>query len=646
MRPKDANRQRRLQEYRPIEASREEHAMRYHEQMTRKWAAQAEHLSQLTGRPPEALAMFGEDHFRRMNEERFLIEQVLGPMTTKDMANWSIQPRIGDLYAQKERPRLTKFESIRNPEVPENAFGQHAGFFQSKYYRKRVKELRSFIEKIRPFEVDGEGLVVVGQPIDLDGFQEQPTEVTEELSELTPTTTTHLTPESIVKATMGPTRLFFKTCPGATQSQTVICKNEGTTAVYYEWEIVPDVDLLIGSGADRVSVRRGPDGTDFSEKFDWSGSDAFNLPRNQQPKTRSEFCFTQMTGSIRPGNSISFGFSFKSDVAGCFTEKWAMRVIPAMKPTTVLTVMLRGCCEVEPPSLISFKQSIDESLHESERTRCVDEILGSVFDRVMRVCQLHRQHGEDRIESDVLVDDRAPVFEAANQKWGLKYSPALYASLLTVADRCWDALGISGFDRFWDQSVESLTKMAMRVVAPDVKRDILSEINEIVRRSVTTTAAGNLAYSLAYVQFSTLLEELPTHFIHDAAVNSIELPFFVVPKVQTQADLDQELEAASKKHRKGKDRKPPPKKPPPKKGGKADDDASRVATPNPEAVAEMAAELKIILRARIREELAKKLRIFENLATESRGVGRQLTRVNEIERLDTNLANEVEDDLE
>jgi hypothetical protein len=350
-----------------------------------------------------------------------------------------------------------------------------------------------------------------------------------------------------------------------------------------------------------------------------------------------------MNGSIRPGCSISFAFSFKSDVAGCFTQKWIMKVTPAVKQTRLLTVTLRGCCEVEPPWLISFKRSIDESLHESERTRCVDEILGSVFERVIGVCKLRSRRGEDRIEGDVLVDDRAPSFDAANQKWGLKYSPALYASLMKVADQCWDSLGVTGFDRFWDLSVESLTKMAMAISLPVVKRDILAQINELVRQHLTSTAAGNLTFSLAYVQLSTLVEELPTHFISDAAVNTIELPFFIVPKVQTQSELD-ELEAAAKKHRKSKGGKPPVKKPV-KKGGKPEEEAPRLDTPNPEAAAEVAAELKAMLRSRIKVELTKKISSFENLATESRSVGRQLTRVNEIERLDTNLNNEVEDDI-
>jgi hypothetical protein len=250
-------------------------------------------------------AMLSEDYFRQMNEERFLVYQVLNAMTTKDMANWSVQPRIGDIYAQKEKPRLTNFETIRNPDVPANASGQHAGFFQSKYFKKRVKQLRSYIEKIRPFDVY---------------FQSPNGEVPEEIIEETIATTSQSELECVVKASLDPNGLFVKTAPGVTQSQSVICRNESTTAIYYQWEIASDVDLMIGGGADRISVRKCPDGTDFSERFDWSVSEAFNLPGNQQPKTRAEFCFTQMSGSITPGWAISFGFSFKSDVAGdsCF----------------------------------------------------------------------------------------------------------------------------------------------------------------------------------------------------------------------------------------------------------------------------------------------------------------------------------------
>jgi hypothetical protein len=51
------------------------------------------------------------------------------------------------------------------------------------------------------------------------------------------------------------------------------------------------------------------------------------------------------------------------------------------------------------------------------------------------------------------------------------------------------------------------------------------------------------------------------------------------------------------------------------------------------------------VRETIRERLKERIRAFENVVGESTAVGHQLTRVNEIERLDTNLEPEIEDDL-
>jgi hypothetical protein len=320
-----------------------------------------------------------------------------------------------------------------------------------------------------------------------------------------------------------------------------------------------------------------------------------------------------------------------------------MRTTPLLKPGTSLSVSLRGCCEVDPPDLSTFKESIRQSVHESERTRCITEILGSIVDRVEQMAALRRRGGEDRIDGDVLVDDRSPAFDAVNRRWGLVYSPGLYSSLLAVADRCWDALEVTGFDRFWDLNVSSLSSMAMRIEDGQLKRSVLAQLNEALRRGMTTSAAGSLAYSLAFVQLTTMFEDLPNNFMHDAAVLNMELPLFIVPKMPDPGELEDALESGKKKHRGKKDRKPPPPKKPVKKGGKAEEEV-RLVSPIPD-IAELTPELKGLLRETIKLQLRERLLAFENLAKESRAVGQQLTRVNEIERLETNLDAEVEDDV-
>jgi hypothetical protein len=640
MRVRDSNRQRRLLEYRPLDATKEEHAMTYHRQVEAGWKKQAANLSKITNREPNHLVMFSEDAARQISEERALIYRVTNAMAKKDLGIWTPIPQIGDIYAQRERPKMTNFETIRNPTFAEAPPEQPSGFLNSKYYKKRVKELRSFIEKIRPFEPDARGLVVVGTKLDLDGLSALPPITQEETIKDDETPIVHEAPESVVSLSMSPRRLVFRTVPGETRSRSVCVMNEGTTAIYYSWEIARDVELMVGAGSGRASIQRSSDG---SETFDWQASESFNVPRNLQAKVRSEFCFAQRTGSIRPGCSVTFAFAFKSDVPGCFTQRWMMRTTPLIPNGPLLSVSLRGCCEVDPPDLSGFKESIRKSVHESERTRCISEILGSVVDRVGQITALRRRGGEDRIDGDVLVDDRAPAFDAINRRWGLVYSPGLYRSLLAVAERCWDALGIAGFDRFWDMGLSSLSALAMRVQEGELKRTILGELNEAIRRSMTVSAAGSLAYSLAYVQLTTMFEELPQRFMHDAAVLYMDLPLFIVPKPPDPGEIEEALESAKKKHRGKRDRKPPPPKKPVKKGGKAEDETPLVP-PTPEVV-ELTQELKDALRITIREQLRARLLAFENLATESRAVGRQLTRVNEIERLETNLDAEVEDEV-
>jgi hypothetical protein len=525
-----------------------------------------------------------------------------------------------------------------------NVVGERTtNFLQSKYYKKRVKQLGSHIEKVRPFLPETAGFVVVGSALNLDQLKvlrdakgEATSDQPEEAVEVPPAL-------SVVKATMTPGRLFFRTAPGATKSRSVTVANQGTTAIYYTWECAREVELMMGAGGDRIPLQRAPLGEAMPEQFDWRTSDSLTIARNPRPKTRSECCFTQIGGSIRPRTQVVFDFAFRSDVPGCFTQRWIMRITPTPQSERPLSVSLRGCCEVEPPNLTDFKQSIDNSLHESERTRCIDEIIGAVFDRVKDLIELHGKPGYDRTEGDLLVDDRAPAFEAANREWGLVYSPGLYTSFWRVANECWDELGITGFDRFWDLSVESLTRMAMRVPGGRRKRELLEEINEIIRHNMTASAAGNLTFSLAYVQMSTFLAQLPAHFMAEAAMMGVDLPVFIIPKVPDPAELEAELESARRRHRGKRDKKPPlPKKP--IRRGRGEDEAAKA--PPPELAGELNPELKMAVRETIKSELRKRRLAFESLVTESRGVGRQLTRVNEIERLETNLAAEVEDELD
>lgn len=668
MRTKDANRQRRLLEYKPLEATRLDRAMDYHVKMQKLWEANGKRLAQITGRDPSTLSMFSEDEFRRKNEERYIISQVVNSIATKDKGAWSPLPKIGDLYAQREKVSDFKnFELVRNPEEQENVPGARpTNWFHSKYYKKRVKQLRSFIDKIKPYEPEFEGLEVVGHTpefmkhIQQTDFGQNPNESElnkpfDQADDLGLEAEEEVAAEvSTCRISFDSNRLFFTTSPGITQSKNVNVSNEGTCAIYYKWELSRDADLMLGQGASMTSLKTSSDDSSQPvDAFDWRISDSFSVPRNMQPKTRSEFCFTQLSGSILPGKTITFSFTFKSDVSGCFSQKWIMRTTPSIDTDsqTKLSIALRGCCQVEPPDLSSFKTSIDNSLHESERSRCIEEIMSSIFDRVKKLVSMHNQAGEERIEGDVLVDDRAPHFEEVNKKWGLTYSPGLYSSFLGIANATWDALGIeSQFERFWDMSVDSLNDLIMKVEDGQVKRTLLAQLNFIIGEKMTPSASGNLSYSLGYLQLSAMLEDFPAALEAEAAKadKSGQIPTFIVPKMPDAIEAEELAESSHKKHR-GKKEKETTKrttanKKNTRKGGKGQPVEDESANQN-ENRAELSEDFKITLKERIKQELAARLRNFEKLSCESRGVTKQLTRVNEMDKLDTNLDLEVDDDL-
>lgn len=636
----DKNRQRRVKEYNLLDPTKQDRMMKYHEEITKKWEETGKKLAEKVGRDPSTLSMFSDEDYRRKNEERYIISQVVNQLGTKEPGIWKPLARIGDLYAQPENLTYKKFTMIRNPEQREDVPGVRPNdFFHSRYYLKRVKQLRSFIEKIKPHEPDA-GLIVVGQPLEMTQFEQLP-EVEDKLEEVYENEVKESEEYvSTVKVNISSNRLFFRSSPGKSVAKTIEIKNIGTTAIYYQWEISPDPELMIGAGTNRNPVKFQQN--DKSESFDWKKSESFSMAKDLLPRTRSEFGFTKLSGSIRPGNSDIFSFVFKSDVPGCFTQKWVMRVTPKAEANSFLSVSLRGCCEVEPPNLSAFKASIDASLHESERVRCIEEVFTSIFDRIQQVIKIHQSTGEDRIDGDVLIDDRAPNFENINKKWNLTYSPGLYASLYQIAEECWDNLGISGFDRFWDMNVESLTELALKIADGNIKRQLLKRINELLLESTSiSNAAGNLTYSLAFVKISYLTDKVANIANTTSLCHEFDMPPFIVPKI-VEANPDDDLDST---RRRRKNRRMSVKKPAKKTQKQIEEEEAALRSARVLGQVDIPSEVRESMKDQIKASLIESLKSFELLAGESKGVAQQLTRKNEMDILDTNLDAEVEDEL-
>jgi hypothetical protein len=183
----------------------------------------------------------------------------------------------------------------------------------------------------------------------------------------------------------------------------------------------------------------------------------------------------------------------------------------------------------------------------------------------------------------------------------------------------------------------------MRLADASLKRVLLHRLNEVIQRSMTANAPDGLSFSLAYVQLANYIDRLPDLFLRDAGDLGVKLPLFIVPKVPNPAEIESRPESTRRRH------KSRPAKPPPtsssRKGGRAkEDEAARAALEAPEPK-ELTPELRAAVRQTIRTELKQRILAFESLAGESSAVGRQLTRGNDIDRLDTNLDAEIEDDL-
>ncbi|XP_062521856.1 MYCBP-associated protein-like isoform X2 [Corticium candelabrum] len=123
--------------------------------------------------------------------------------------------------------------------------------------------------------------------------------------------------------------------------------NDGTTAIYYSWKLVPktsSLDTCLDQGIQR-------------------------------------FYFNTCSGVVLPGRSLDFPFMFKSPYAGIFSETWQLETRPVLCRGAPLLVTLRGVTRRE-DKLKGIRSDIEAELEHRQAVNAVMRLVNELVDAV------------------------------------------------------------------------------------------------------------------------------------------------------------------------------------------------------------------------------------------------------------------------
>ncbi|XP_066111603.1 MYCBP-associated protein isoform X1 [Saccopteryx bilineata] len=361
------------------------------------WKRQQEALSERLQKPVGELLMHIGETYRRIQEERQLIDQILptqhdGKCSEETSGFWSQLEYLGDemtglviTKTKSQRGLLEPVTRIRKPHVIQKEMGllgQKDAWYRYTWDRSlflihRRKELQSIMAELGFSQQDIDGLEVVGrgQPFSAVTVEDDAAlERSQERSPEDPVSLDSLTPDEASVPVLGPSLLFcgkpacwirdsnpqgkkrvgiavrltFETLEGQKTSSELTVVNNGTVAIRYDWR--------------RRSQR-----------------DSFqDLKKNRTQR----FYFNNRGDVILPGETKTFSFFFKSLNAGIFREFWEFGTHPILLGGAVLQVNLHAV-SLALDIYRDARKSLEEDLASHEAVTIVNSMLQELLQGVL-----------------------------------------------------------------------------------------------------------------------------------------------------------------------------------------------------------------------------------------------------------------------
>ncbi|XP_044531016.1 MYCBP-associated protein [Gracilinanus agilis] len=532
---------------------------------------QQEALSEHLKKPVSELLMNSADNYRRVQEERTLIERSLAALLegkdSKVVCEFWTQPAyIGDeitgLVTQWQHSFQETVTHVGKPQSVQMESGLPS--LREPWYRftwekslfliGRRKELQCILKDLDFNQPDIEGLEVVGkgQPFSSVSAQHFPIliEAKESTSkDVTPNPLADF-PDVVPMPFLGPSLLFcgkpacwidssllpdekqigiavrltFETMEGERTSSILTVVNNGTAAIWFDWRRLQEPDTF--------------------EEF--KGIKA------------QRFYFNTKEGVILPGETKEYTFFFKSLNAGIFRECWEFGTHPTLLGGAMLQVTLRGVA-LSQDIFMEERKLLKEKLATQEATSIVRELLDELLrgiwspDRAIspvdaylteedlfnyRNPQLHYQHQVVRdlqdlwdeyivscppvlIEEEEAVPPAPPVEEEQKLPVGpeMTTTPGEKSDILKVTEFQGD-LEEGGPEKpeavakapKWNLCVDDLKKAVMELPKEEKREEALSRLNKGARELclMSRPLQSDLLYQMCFQLWRDAIDGLVT----------------------------------------------------------------------------------------------------------------------------------------
>ncbi|XP_038078337.1 MYCBP-associated protein-like [Patiria miniata] len=413
-------------------------------------------ISKLLEKPVSSLVMNHGDDYRKVQEDRYLIERSIpavdyGRGYRIGSEFWNQQERIGDdisgihmTLTETERGYPPPIEHVGQPAAVKMEMGAKLDssrpgtpvsypWHQSKYLKERRQQLNKVMQNLDPYIPELNKLQIIGRsnPYELQMDKPSCENKIPETTGLNP----DVNPASLDNEvndkghTLGPSlqfdnfmaawsgdshsnkglvahgaRVTFEVYAGERITSYLNLVNKGTTTVYYDWKKIPKINPFEGCASPKVQ----------------------------------HFYFNTSSGVLLPGESLKFPFVFKSPNAGIFSETWQLDTRPVLCGGAVLQVTLRGIALQEDKNKRQRYQ-IEQDLFTKQAVLTAQRILDELIDGIRtpeRPCspvdayitqeELFQQHNKGMHYSNEIVNQLSQLYleqfdddDKENHSWDL-----------------------------------------------------------------------------------------------------------------------------------------------------------------------------------------------------------------------------------
>ncbi|XP_078330048.1 MYCBP-associated protein-like isoform X3 [Crassostrea virginica] len=458
------------------------------------------YISKLLQKNPEDLAMNAADNYRRITEERYIIDRTI---PAKDYGKgyrvgsefWKQQERFGDeetgihmtlTKTEQGYPRPVEHigipKSVRQEKgwfwPPYHTTPVHYPWHKNPYLEERREQLQDVISELDPHKPDFDKLEVIGtsNPVNHErvqsnlGILEEEARFMEEGME--PDYLDQDAPQEIdekegkEELVFGPSisfagqparwtgdgysyadqigieaRVTFESLAGDRVTSYLYIINDGTTSVYYDWKKLPKENPF-----DLVHAH--------VQRFYFNNSSGK----------------IYLKGVILPGETMKFPFVFKSPNAGVFTEQWKFETRPNLCGGAALIVTLRGIA-LQEDKFQREREELERDLQQKQAEQVVRQIMYDIISGIKT---------PDRPSSpiDAYITDEE-IFSRNNPKLHYNHSSIaelkqLYLEIAPEEER---------EGRVWDLSVEDLRDEIVAMDEEDERKEnFLHQLNTIVSK--------------------------------------------------------------------------------------------------------------------------------------------------------------------